>query len=47
MNRLLDYYIKNRKEKSEEYEEDMCEFIVLQPIIEKSVKSERLLKGID
>lgn len=32
MNRLLDYYIKNRKEKSEEYEEDMCEFVVLQPI---------------
>ncbi len=32
MNKLLEYYIENRKEKSEEYEEDMCEFIVLQPI---------------
>lgn len=29
---LLDYYIRTRKEKAEEYEEDMCEFIVLQPI---------------
>lgn len=47
MNRLLEYYIKNRKEKSEEYEEDMCEFIVLQPILERSVRSERILKGID
>ena len=46
MNQLLDYYIKNRKEKSEEYEEDMCEFIVLQPILDKSALSE-ILKGID
>ncbi|KAL4483593.1 hypothetical protein ABPG72_016874 [Tetrahymena utriculariae] len=47
MNKLLEYYIKNRKEKSEEYEEDMCEFIVLQPIIDKSVRSEKILKGLD
>lgn len=43
MNTLLDYYIKNRKEKSEEYEEDNCEFIVLQPVLDKSVHSERIL----
>lgn len=46
MNKLLEYYIRNRKEKSEEYEEDNCEFIVLQPIIDKSIRSERILKGI-
>lgn len=32
MMNFLEYYIKNRKEKKEEYEEDMCEFLVLQPI---------------
>ena len=28
MNSLLDYYIKNRKEKNEVYTEDMCEYII-------------------